>query len=139
MECHERKCRDDDCVICLDPLHSARAVTTTPCGHTYHVACILEHVQASVPRDALCPVCRRPLAGVAARVPDIGGAEQVNSARGGEQATTSPVTTTLQQVMMQQHLLQQARMQRMMCMLGIKVVAVALVSGVLMLVFKLSP
>ena len=132
MACNERKSRDDDCVICLDPLRSARAVTTTPCGHTYHVACILEHVQVSVQRgraEALCPVCRRPLA---ARVPADTEQQVVSSERGGEQATPSPVAVTL---IMQQ----QARMRRMMCLLGVKVVVVALVSGVLMLVFKLSP
>ena len=50
--------RDDDCAICLAPLHSA---VVTSCGHHFHSTCILAHVHAATSGPAAvirCPTCR---------------------------------------------------------------------------------
>jgi hypothetical protein len=54
IECLNRNDRNE-CVICLEPLNTF--LTTLPCGHVYHSACIIEYFQVhNIPE---CPLCRR--------------------------------------------------------------------------------
>jgi hypothetical protein len=55
-------CPDDSCPICfervtIDNVSGGR----TPCGHVFHMGCILQCVRDGAPGELLCPVCRHQL------------------------------------------------------------------------------
>eukprot|EP01023_Acetabularia_acetabulum_P006461 TRINITY_DN12688_c0_g2_i1.p2 TRINITY_DN12688_c0_g2~~TRINITY_DN12688_c0_g2_i1.p2 ORF type:complete len:167 (+),score=15.22 TRINITY_DN12688_c0_g2_i1:185-685(+) len=52
----------DDCPICLERLQNRCKKCTLPCGHAYHLNCILNWVQKSS-KDGFssCPVCKTSL------------------------------------------------------------------------------
>jgi hypothetical protein len=52
---------DDECPICLDPIHATKNRTTTECGHCFHSSCLIKH---SVLTNLGCPLCRNALADI---------------------------------------------------------------------------
>ena len=57
----QTKCdSNEDCPICLESLHN-KSVYWTPCGHTYHKSCFLEHVNGTHDSCYSCPMCREPM------------------------------------------------------------------------------
>lgn len=48
-----------DCPICLNPM--AHNIGALPCGHVYHMECILEYMHSKcLAADIICPTCRHP-------------------------------------------------------------------------------
>lgn len=52
---------EDGCSICLDPL--AMDTLHLPCGHIFHVKCILTYATSCVvdKKEIVCPLCRHVL------------------------------------------------------------------------------
>ena len=50
----------DDCVICMDSLKNSTTYCT-PCGHTYHKKCFVEHSNSTHESCYSCPMCRGDL------------------------------------------------------------------------------
>ena len=54
----ESAAEDPDCVVCLDVFRTGDLVTTLPCSHEYHSACIVPWLTR---RKRLCPICKRDI------------------------------------------------------------------------------
>ena len=54
MPSHKRK-RCHECSICLDIIESGSDTAKTPCGHRFHLTCLLKSVHAGT---WTCPLCR---------------------------------------------------------------------------------
>lgn len=52
-----------ECSICTQTPIAIGDLTVTPCGHSYCMTCILEHIdfQTEQKKDCLCPLCRDPI------------------------------------------------------------------------------
>jgi hypothetical protein len=46
---------DNECAICLAEVQLDDPITSLPCGHRFHSACIMRSLQAGI---AVCPLCR---------------------------------------------------------------------------------
>jgi DNA repair protein RAD5 len=54
---------ESECSICTQTPIAIGDLTVTPCGHSYCMTCILEHLdfQKEQNKECLCPLCREPI------------------------------------------------------------------------------
>ena len=54
---------ENECSICTQIPIAYHEMTVTPCGHTFCLSCILEHLdfQSELSKEKLCPNCRAPI------------------------------------------------------------------------------
>ncbi|RCK54666.1 DNA repair protein RAD5 [Candida viswanathii] len=54
---------DNECSICTQSPIAYHEMAITPCGHTFCLSCILEHLdfQSELKKEKLCPNCRVPI------------------------------------------------------------------------------